>query len=78
MSDTNDLLQRLKLIQQLIRLGETDVLPLQAGRLRAMNGPDALGCIADDLEAGRYSDAIRRIDDLLLPLCRSLFSKRQS
>jgi len=65
MSNTDTLVQRLKLIQQLIQLGETDVLPVQAERLRSMNGPDALGPLADDLAASRYSDALQRIDDLL-------------
>lgn len=59
--------QRLKLIRNMIQLGETSSLSDQASRLRetARVGDGALNEIAAALSEERYSDAVSRIDDFL-------------
>ncbi|MCS3655151.1 DNA repair exonuclease SbcCD ATPase subunit [Salinibacter ruber] len=66
-SDTDSTVQRLKLVKNMIQLGETSSLGEQASCLRetAQGGNGALDQIATALSEERYSDAVSCIDDFL-------------
>jgi hypothetical protein len=65
--DSDSTVQRLKLVKNMIQLGETGSLGEQASRLRetAQEGNGALDQIATALSEERYSDAVSHIDDFL-------------
>jgi hypothetical protein len=66
-SDTDSTVQRLKLVKNMIQLGETSSLGEQASRLRetAQGDNGALDQIATALSEERYSEAVSHIDDFL-------------
>jgi chromosome segregation ATPase len=62
----NSIVQRLKLIKSMIRLGEASPLGKQAEKLReAAGGEGALAEIVTALSENRYSDVVSGIDDFL-------------
>ena len=65
--DSDSTVQRLKLVKNMIQLGETASLGEQASRLRetAQGGNGTLDQIATALSEERYSDAVSHIDDFL-------------
>jgi HAMP domain-containing protein len=66
-SDSNSVVKRLKLVKNMIQLGETSSLDEQASHLRdtAREGDGALSEIASALTEKRYSDAVSQIDEFL-------------
>lgn len=65
--NTDSTVQRLKLVKNMIQLGETSSLGEQASRLRQTTqaGDGSLEEIAAALSEERYSDAVSRIDEFL-------------
>jgi hypothetical protein len=65
-SGSDSTIQRLKLIKNMIQLGETSALQEQAEHLRGLDGAvEPLHEIAACVSEERYSDAVSRIDDYL-------------
>lgn len=66
-SGTDSTVQRLKLVKNMIELGETASLDEQAQRLHetAEGDSEALDHIATALSEERYSDAVSQIDDFI-------------
>jgi len=63
--NADSIVQRLKLIKNMIQLGETGALDTQAEQLRRTDGAPTLHEIADCLSSQRYSDAVGHIDKYL-------------
>ena len=66
-SNSDSVVQRLKLVKNMIQLGETSSLGEQASHLREMvqDGNGALDKIATALSEERYSDAVSLVDEFL-------------